>query len=146
MDHVYIKDYVSKLVKKYGTSDPFSLADILNIVVFNVPLGDLQGCYFYMKKHRVIYINSDIGNTEIKRVVMAHEIGHALLHTKINCYFMRANTLMNTTKYELEANRFAAELLIPDNVILENPGCSASQLAMITRTIPYLVKYKLFST
>lgn len=145
MDQSTIKNYVAKLIKRCGTSDPFSLAKELNIVVLNVPLGELNGFYMYMKKNRTIYINSDIEDIEQRRVVLAHEIGHALLHTKINYYFMRKNTFLNTSKYEIEANRFAAELLISDELIRENPGMSATQIASIAQVPPELIEYKLFT-
>ena len=34
-------------------------------------------------------------------------------------------------KYENEANTFAAELLIPDSIILDNPGMTKNQIARI---------------
>ena len=36
---------------------------------------------------------------------------------------------MLTSKIELEANQFAAELLIPDELIYDNPGMTKSQIA-----------------
>ena len=39
MDRKELKNYVAKLIKRYGTADPFSLAQELNIIVLNVPLG-----------------------------------------------------------------------------------------------------------
>ena len=145
MDQLTIKNYVAKLIKRYGTSDPLSLAKELNIVVLNVPLGELKGFYMYMKKNRTIFINSDIEEIEQRRVVLAHEIGHALLHTKINSYFMQKNTFLNTSKYEMEANRFAAELLISDELIRNNPGMSASQIAKLAKVPPELINHKLFT-
>lgn len=145
MGHAVIKDYVAGLIKRYGTSDPFSLAEKLNIIVFNVPLEEIQGFYMYLKKHRVIYLNSEIEDMELRRVVLAHEIGHALLHTKINCYFMRKSTFLNTSKYEIEANRFAAELLISDELIEKNPGMTTKQIAHIANVTPELIDYKLYT-
>lgn len=142
MGQAEIKDYVAKLIKRYGTTDPFSLADKLNIVVFNVPLGELQGFYMYLKKHRTIFINSDIENIHLRRVVLAHEIGHALMHTKVNSYFMQKNTFLNTSKYEIQANRFAAELLISDELIEKNPGMTTNQIANLAHVPPELIKYK----
>lgn len=145
MDQFSIKNYVAKLIKRCGTSDPFSLAKELNIVVLSVPLGELKGFYMYLKKNRTIFINSDIENIEQRRVVLAHEIGHALLHTKVNCYFMQKNTFLNTSKYEIEANRFAAELLISDELIRENPGMTALQIAKLAMVTPELIDHKLFT-
>ena len=63
--------------------------------------------------------------------VMAHELGHAILHRKQNCYFIRNKTLLLNSKTELEANMFAAELLIRDDVILEHPEYTTSQLSRL---------------
>lgn len=144
MGQAEIKDYVAKLVKRYGTADPFSLADKLNIVVFNVPLGELQGFYMYLKKHRTVFLNSEIEDIHLRRVVLAHEIGHAMMHTKINSYFMRKSTFFNTSKYEIQANRFAAELLISDELIENNSGMTATQIANLAHVPPELIKYKLY--
>lgn len=143
MDSAEIKSYVATLVKQYGTADPFSLAEKLNIIVFDVPLGELQGFYMYLKKHRTIFINSDIEDFDLRRVVLAHEIGHAMLHTKVNNYFMKKNTFLNTSKYEIQANRFAAELLISDELIENNSDLTSAQLARLARVSSALIEYKL---
>lgn len=65
------------------------------------------------------------------QLVMAHELGHAIMHRKENCYFIRNKTLMLTSKIEIEANTFAAELLIPDELIFEHPDMPADQLARL---------------
>jgi len=62
---------------------------------------------------------------------MAHELGHAILHRKQNCYFIRNKTLLLNSKTELEANLFAAELLIDDDIILEYPEYTTSQLSKL---------------
>ncbi|MFQ8777280.1 MAG: ImmA/IrrE family metallo-endopeptidase [Roseburia sp.] len=56
---------------------------------------------------------------------MAHELGHAILHRKENCYFIRnKNTVTLNSKNEIEANKFAMELLISDEVLLEYQDCN----------------------
>ncbi|WP_369436210.1 hypothetical protein [Lysinibacillus fusiformis] len=40
-----IKKIIGQLVKKYGTSDPFKLAELLGIVVVFEPLGGIFGYY-----------------------------------------------------------------------------------------------------
>ena len=145
MDQDNIKDYVAKLVKRYGTDDPFSLAKVLNIIVFDIPLGELQGFYMYLKKHRTVFLNSNIEEENLRRVILAHEIGHALLHTKTNCCFMQKNTYLNTSKIEIQANCFAAELLIPDSLIMENPGMTKEQIASIAGVTKELVNFKKFT-
>ena len=62
-------------------------------------------------------------------MVMAHELGHAVLHRKQNCYFIRNKTLLLTSKTEKEANRFAAELLVPDDLIYRYEGFTIRQIS-----------------
>ena len=82
----------------------------------------------YLKRHRCIFLNESLPEHE-KRLVMAHELGHAVLHRKENCYFIRHKTLFLSDRIEREANRFAAELLIPDSLIYQYEGYSARQIA-----------------
>lgn len=70
-----------------------------------------------MKHNRCIYINSEIEDDVFLRVVMAHELGHAVLHMKDNCTFMKGHTLLLTSKTEKQANIFAARLLITEELI-----------------------------
>ncbi|WP_425059172.1 ImmA/IrrE family metallo-endopeptidase [Sporomusa carbonis] len=60
--------------------------------------------------------------------VCAHELGHAIYHHDINTPFLKANTLFSTAKIEREANIFAVELLMPDDLLRENT-CNIYSLA-----------------
>ena len=73
---------------------------------------------------------------------MAHELAHSIMHRKENCYFIRNKTLLLTSKMEIEANTFAAELLIPDDLIYENPGLSKAQLARIAGYDEKIMEFK----
>jgi Zn-dependent peptidase ImmA (M78 family) len=95
----------------------------------------------FLKNHRYIFLNENLEESE-RRMVMAHELGHAILHRKENCYFIRNKTLLLTSKLEAEANIFAAELLIPDSLILENPGMTKSQLARLAGYSEKLMMFK----
>ena len=122
-----IKKIVNYYKRKYNTSDPFELADRLNILY---QFGDLkyEGCYMFLKNHRYIFLNQNLSYHD-KQLVMAHELGHAILHRKENCYFIRNKTLLLNSKNEIEANKFAMELLISDEVLLEYQDCTIDQVA-----------------
>ena len=47
------------------------------------------------------------------------------------------------SKYEQEANKFAAELLIPDEIILENWQLTEAQLARLTGYSEELIRLRL---
>ena len=111
-----IQDIVSFYIKKYQTTNPFQVARNLNILYQEGDLGEYCGCYMFLKNHRYIFLNNNLNENE-KRFVMAHELGHAILHKKQNCYFIRNKTLLLNAKIEKEANLFASYLLLPDSDI-----------------------------
>lgn len=136
-----IKQLVNYYVKKFNTRNPYKLAECLNVEVQIGELGSQAGCYMFLKNHKCIFLNEDLEENEM-RLVMAHELGHAIMHRKENCYFIRNKTLMLTSKIEIEANAFAAELLIPDELIFEHPDMPADQLARLAGYNEKIMNFK----
>lgn len=125
-----IKRLVSYYVKKYKTRNPFELAEYLNVQVQFGDLGSRAGCYMFLKNHKCIFLNKNLSEQEM-RMVMAHELGHAILHRKENCYFIRNKTFLLTSKNEIEANTFAAELLIGDDVLADYKDYTKEQISRL---------------
>ncbi|MCX7903239.1 MAG: ImmA/IrrE family metallo-endopeptidase [Caloramator sp.] len=127
----YIKPIVNNLVKKYNTNDPFELADYLNVTIkyWNFPL-EIKGIYQYEKRNKFIYLNKHLSHHE-KLYVCGHELGHAILHTKINCTFLKHHTLFSTNKFENEANLFCSYLLISDETLQQFSSYPLEQIAAI---------------
>lgn len=136
-----IKQLVNYYVKKFNTRNPYKLAKFLNVEIQVGALGSQAGCYMFLKNHKCVFLNEDLEENEMK-LVMAHELGHAVMHRKENCYFIRNKTLMLTSKIELEANTFAAELLISDELILSHPDMTADQIARIAGYDKEIMKFK----
>lgn len=138
-----IKDKVKKIKVKYGTNDPFELCKILGIWVYILPLGGVDGHYTYAKRKKVFFINENLNQTE-RLFCCAHELGHALLHTKSNVYFNNSKTFFIQAKFENQANEFAAELLIDDALLLNYDGYCLNKVSAITGIdIKYLeLKFK----
>ena len=113
-----IKEKVNELKRKYGTNDPFVLCERLGIWVYIVPLGKIEGHYTYTKRKKVFFINENLNEVQ-RQFCCAHELGHAILHTKSNVYFNNSKTYFIQSKFEYQANSFAAELLLHD-ILLEN--------------------------
>lgn len=109
----YIRRIINKLKKKYNTSSPYELAECIDITVIIQPLGNVWGIYKYIKRNKVIFINSVLSEIE-RRFVLSHKIGHAVLHPKSSCFFINQNNYTSKIKSEYEANIFAAEFLIDD--------------------------------
>ena len=114
----------SKLISRYGTRDPFRICREKGIeVMFRDDFTGQKGAFSLMLNVPFIFINNNLSD-EMKRIVCAHELGHALLHRQL-CRNMKNQTIQeyeifdirSTTEYE--ANIFAAELLIDEEELTE---------------------------
>ena len=116
----------------------------MNIILVNYPLEGVRGFYQYFQRNNIIYLDEKISDSE-RRFVLAHELGHMILHKKSNAIFMDTRTQFNTSKYEQEANLFAMELLLPDQILDEyaQSGYSTEQLSRITGYYTELIKLRL---
>ena len=130
-----VKRLVAYYVKKYNTRNPFELADYIGVEVQTGQLGESSGFY------KCIFLNEDLEDHE-RTLVMAHELAHSIMHRKENCYFIRNRTLLLTSKIEIEANTFAAELLIPDEIIMGNPGLTKAQIACLAGYDERIMEFK----
>lgn len=140
-DLTRVKRLVAYCIRKYGTSDPFELADHLG-VLYQIGNCKHAGCYMYLKKHRYIFLSDQLKDAEL-RLVMAHELGHALLDCKSNCYFIRNKTLLLVSKLERRANLFAAHLLITDDTLLECSDYTQDQFCRCTGYPKELIELRL---
>lgn len=123
-----IKGIVRELVTTHNTNEPFELCKCLDIMISFESLGRLLGycdCHFRMW---TIHINDNVPY-HLQRFVCAHELGHALLHQDANVPFLRAHTFYCTNKLERQANAFAVELLLPDELIMDHDCTSLCNLA-----------------
>lgn len=125
-----IENIVEYYVKKCNSRNPFDIAKYLNIQLQIGDLGTPCGCYMFLKNHRCIFLNENLSENEMN-LVMSHELGHAIMHRKLNCYFIRNKTLLLNSKIEKEANLFAVDLLIPDSTISDNCNLTTSQLSRL---------------
>lgn len=123
-----IKNAVQKLSKKYKTNDPFKLAQELDILVVYENLGSILGYFDAHFRMKTIHINENAPE-ELKGFICAHELGHAILHAKVNTPFLSAYTLYSVGKIERQANTFAVELLLPDENLSEYSEHPISSIA-----------------
>lgn len=135
------KDIVEALCKKHDTRNPFEIARQKKIMVIHEPLGSINGYYNRCYRQSFIHINSDL-EREQQLFTCAHELGHAVLHPKANAPFLRANTFFSINKLEIEANKFAVNLLVQDEAIIELSEFSVPEIACILGSGEDLVLYK----
>lgn len=137
-----IKKNVNKLVRKYKTRNPFEMIKGMNVILVFYPLQGVRGFYQYFQRNNIIYISEELSDNE-KFFVLAHELGHMVLHKKSNAIFMDTRTQFNTTKYEIEANNFAMELLIEDSVLEKNRELTTEQLSRMLGYNEKLIELRL---
>lgn len=107
------KCLANSLVQKYGTRDPFKIADVLGYTIIYTPLVGVRGFYQYIKRCHIIYMDNSLEDN-VAGFVCAHELGHSFLHQGYNRIFMDTRTFMVTSRYETEADHFAADLIYDD--------------------------------
>ena len=111
---------VKNLVKKYNTRDPFKIAKYENINIMFEQLGNLKGYYRKILGRKFIVVNYEMDEFS-QLIIVSHELGHALLHSTKGIKFMREHTLLyNSSIIEMQADKFAAELIIHDNMNYEH--------------------------
>lgn len=121
-----IRERVKSITKKHRSYCPFEIAKAKGIIVLYADLGETLGFYFCDSRIKFININQHLSERE-QRIVCAHELGHAILHPKSNTPFMKKHTLLSVDKIEVEANTFAAHLLITDDILQD---CYTEQMTM----------------
>ncbi len=115
----FIVEKASELKKQYGTSDPFVLLEELGVTVkYSSGFHHLKAFYYIMLDVPYVVMSDRLEESELP-VIAAHELGHHILHRQFaedaplrefGLYDMRSQP-------EREANLFAAELLIDDEVL-----------------------------
>lgn len=125
-----IRKKVSSLRKKYKTNNPFDIAKSLGITILFEELGGINGYYNKQLRMKQIHINCNLPRHE-QSFTCAHELGHALPHPNANTPFLRKKTYLSVEKLEMEANKFAIELLISDEDLLEYKNYTTEQVSHI---------------
>ncbi len=134
---------VEEVIHRTMSRDPFKICEELDIRIRYHELGGIKAYYFCQSRIKNIVINSS-ADENIKKVLCAHELGHAILHDRIAASraFHEITLFDSTTPTEYEANLFAAELLISDEDILEHKNNSFFHIASALFVPNELVDFK----
>lgn len=125
-----IKKKADELARKFQTRNPFEIIRGLNVILLFVPLIDTRAFYQYFKRNNIIYIDENLPRHE-QIFECAHETGHMFLHKKANAIFMDTRTSFNTSRFEKEADTFAMDLLVGDDLLTEYQEYSTEQLSRL---------------
>lgn len=115
----------SQLWNLYGfkTSDDLVLEDLamaLGAVVLDDHLESADAWLVRKGKNGIIRVSNGIAETGRRRFAIAHELGHWTLHQSVSqlvsCTSKDMLARYKTSPLEIEANKFAAELLMPQHL------------------------------
>ncbi len=109
-----IIDFVRDIRNHWG-NDPISIAEICGIKVFASEAGTPSGSTICMAGYpTIINLQGCISETA-KRVLCAHELGHALLHQDMTINRFNGTSKGIQEECEYEANLFAVALLFNED-------------------------------
>lgn len=138
----------NKLIRTHEERNPEKLARRLGIWIKSTPFKEQKGVYTIINRQPIIFVKDDI-TSAMRSMVIAHELGHHMLHRgelKKRAKFQEHNIFYADNNHmEYEANLFAAQLMLPDDEILEYlyQGYSVSQIARAMRSNVNLVALKI---
>ena len=142
-----IINQVRRLQKKYGTLDPYELANAMGITIIRCDFAKQKGAYKVILKNRFIFLNDNLSEN-MERIVLCHELGHDTLHRKeaVAAGGFREFEIFNmqNDRMEYEANIFAAEALLSNDEFLDycKHGYDTQQIAAAMNSDINLVAMK----
>lgn len=137
----------NSVIRTYGTRRPERLAKDMDIMILPQPFKVQKGAYKVIERQPIIFIKQDL-HPVMREIVIAHELGHHKLHRaeaiaaggfqEFNLFDMQQNRM------EYDANMFAAQLMLPDDDIMEliYKGFDVAQIARALRSDINLVALK----
>lgn len=122
----WISREVKELHIKYSTTDPYELADCLGYIVVPCPFRKIRGMLLVLEGIACIGYSTLLPRRQ-RELVVYHEIAHRLLHPELNYFTLLENTYFYPGKFERQADRFVAELLLAEKK--PQPGESVYEFA-----------------
>lgn len=129
----WIDNILEGLKDTYDTNNIYELYDYLEIKIIKLEYSNIllrgNDAFYYRSyfQNEIVAIRNDL-NLEYEKFILAHELGHALLHT--DTYKAAFNKdLINCGKLEKQANYFAFKLLSLDIDPITFEGFTINQIA-----------------
>lgn len=117
------------------------IANSLGVIVRTVPIQGSEGRIIMHGENAIASIDNSITHTGKRNFVIAHEVGHFILHRNIEKTFYDTNkTLSDWYKngpHERQANEFASELLLPSELFKSKVVGKRLNIALIEDVAGY---------
>ena len=122
MFYAEIVEAVEIVRERYREDDPFRLCRNMGIILLPQAFGtdddSIKGFYLQRSRIKTITYNTDLPYV-LQRIVIGHEIGHSQLHARGGVQaFHDIGMFDESSRFEKEANLFAAEYLLDDEQVL----------------------------
>ncbi|MBZ6527790.1 ImmA/IrrE family metallo-endopeptidase [Aerococcaceae bacterium DSM 111021] len=109
---------IHRLVKECRTSNPYRIAEHLNIAIRYADTSDaFNGVYIPVDGKKLIILNVELRHDPKGAFVLAHELYHAINHAEMAYFYHKGHNAKG--KHEREANEFATYLLLVGKSIYE---------------------------
>ncbi|ASQ30232.1 DUF955 domain protein [Campylobacter avium LMG 24591] len=138
-------DEARKLTNQLFPIDPILIAKAMGLKVFTASLPrDVSGEIFYKEK-KIFIEQTDYITRQVFSV--AHELGHYILHNDGTSHISKRDTTSSQgiDIKEIEANFFAANLLMPQDEVLRLTGLkfTLDSMASYFNVSPLAMQYRL---
>ncbi len=137
-----IKELVRRLIKKHGTTNPYTIVKEMGITIVYEDLGTINGYFNKQLRDKQIHINQNLLERE-ELLTICHELGHAIMHQNVSTPFLISGTYLSVNKLEIEANTFAINFLIQDSDLIEYSQYSVEQLSRLFGFSKELIELRL---
>lgn len=128
-----VEQKAHRLLQQHGVQRPpvpiEDLVSRLGIQLAAEPLDSEVSAMLYRKGGRALILVNKNHPPVRQRFSVAHELGHFLLHggevfidKRIRVDFRDSKSSLGVSREEIQANRFAAELLMPEELLVAEVG------------------------
>ena len=122
----FIYNEVGRVIKKFGTRDPYELLDAIGAITkfsYEYPRDGLKGYCTILNRSQYVVINGKLDEFD-RKVAAGHEAAHLIIHRpQIMSSPVRTmrdfNLYDSSGRVEREANFFLADFIISDKDTLE---------------------------
>ena len=119
-----IASEVRKLKRKYKDCSPEQMCKSMGILINRVPMGkedkDCKGFFVVVSRIPMIALNSDLPESK-QRIILAHELGHAVLHRK----YSELRALCSAREDRRSYQKYSARTALPRAAM--HPPCDRTR-------------------